>query len=417
MHDGGRDVSSGISVDVPAPVPARPRIAAFEAGVLAAAATVALVMGTAFEDHLTTSRLLLVLVSLLLAEILFGPQLFIFREFILYLLFVAYQFLTLLWAPDPVLAMNTLFPAVDFLFILVIVGSLVRFSDARAVLRWTLLGLWAGAGIFTYVVGFPFALPHEMSYNAIATIYLYGLYVALTLACMTRSRAFLLALALLAAVHIVATTSIKTNLGVLLGAIAAMIVYFRESLRLVSRHIFLLAIAVGAIAYGIASSDLAVEGLQRGVNRVALGVNVLEARSDQSGYSGFEERAYWAHEGLQGWTRNPLFGHGVEAFRAKFGITSHSTPVDLLYNTGLIGFTLFYAMFISLLWRLFETQAAQSFKALTLASVVCSVFMGLSGTFFYQYFLAGSIAISVAMLQRSDQHARDHDLPLSKGAG
>src|SRR5689334_24749989 len=83
MHDGGRDVSSGISLDAPAP--ARPRIAAFEAGVLAAAATVALVMGTAFEDHLTTSRLLLVLVPLLLAEILFSPQLFIFREFILYL--------------------------------------------------------------------------------------------------------------------------------------------------------------------------------------------------------------------------------------------------------------------------------------------------------------------------------------------
>jgi O-antigen ligase len=255
-----------------------------------------------------------------------------------------------------------------------------------------------------------------MSYNAIATIYLYSLYVTLTLACMTRSRAFLIAVALLSAAHIVATTSIKTNLGVLLGAAAAMVVYFRESSRLVSRHVFLLVLAIGAIAYGIATSDLAVEGLQRGVNRVTLGVNVLESRTDQAGYSGFEERTYWAHEGLKAWARNPLFGYGVEAFRANYGITSHSTPIDLLYNNGLIGFALYYAMFISLLWRLFKTQASQSLKVLTLASVVCNLFVGLSGTYIYQYFLAGSIAISAALLQRPDQHGRAHAPPSGKGA-
>ena len=395
--------------------PTEQRLAAIEAGFLAAVCTFALVMGTAFFDAVTPSRLLLVFTPLLLIQMLACPRLFFCREFALYLAFVAYLFLTLLWTPDPVLGMNTLFPAVDFLLIQIIMGSLVRFGDVRAVLLGTLIGLWAGAAIFTYTLGFPFVYPRDMSYNSVAAIYLYGLYVALTLACVTRSKALVLLAALLAMVHVVVTTSIKTNLGVLLGAGAALIVYFRDSLRLLRRHALVLVLGICAIGYGVASSDLAVEGLRRGVDRVTLGVNVLQAREDRLGYQGFDERAYWMREGLQAWTRNPLFGEGVEAFRADYGITSHSTPVDLLYNTGLIGFSLFYAMFASLAWRLLESGPSRSLQALTFAGLMCNVFISLSGTLFYQPFLAGFIAISAAVLQRSSQQPGDQGHSLAKG--
>ncbi len=386
------------------PQPLRQWLAAVEAGFLAAVCTLALVMATAFVNAVTTSRLLLMLIPLLVIQMLAYPRLFFCREFALYLAFVAYLFLTLLWTPDPVLGMNTLFPAVDFVLVQIIMGSLVRFGDARAVLLGTLIGLWVGAGILTYAIGFPFISLGDTSYNAVAAIYLYGLYVALTLACMTRSKALLLVAALLAMAHIVATTSIKTNLGVLLGAAAAGVVYFRESLRLLRRHVLVLVLGVCTIAYGIASSNLAIEGLQRGVDRVTLGVNVLQAREDRLGYQGFDERAHWMREGLQAWTRNPLFGKGVEAFRADYGITSHSTPVDLLYNTGLIGFSLFYAMFVSLAVRLFNPRASRSLRALTFAAVVCNVFITFSGTVFYEAFQAGFIAIGTALLQRPIQH-------------
>jgi len=374
-----------------------------------------MVMGTAFYDNVTTSRLLLVLILLLLIQVLVSPRLFFCREFALYLAFVAYLFLTLLWTPDPVLGTNTLFPAVDFILVQIIMGSLVKFGEARAVLLGTLIGLWVGAGILTYAIGFPFILPRDMSYNGVAAIYLYGLYVALTLACMTRSKALLLLAALLAMAHIVATTSIKTNLGVLLGAAAAGVVYFRESLRLLRRHVLVLVLGVCAIAYGIASSNLAIEGLQRGVDRVTLGVNVLQAREDQSGYTGFDERTYWAREGLKAWARNPLFGNGVEAFRADYGITSHSAPIDLLYNTGLIGFVLFYAMFVSLAVRLFNPRASPSLRALTFAAVVCNVFITFSGTVFYQTFQAGFIAIGTALLLRPSQHGSAHERASTRG--
>ncbi len=378
-------------------------LAGVQAGVLSAACTFALVMATVFVDALTTSRLLLVLLPLLLLQMLVSPRLFFCREFALYLAFVAYLFLTLLWTPDPVLGMNTLFPAVDFVLIQIILGSLVRFGDARAVLLGSLIGLWMGAGILTYALGFPFILPRDMSYNAVAAVYLFGLYVALTLACMTRSKVLLLVAALFAMAHIVATTSIKTNLGVLLGAISAVVVYFRESLRVLRRHVLVLLLGICAVGYGIVSSNMAIEGLQRGVGRVTLGVNVLQAREDRSGYQGFDERAYWAHEGLRTWSRNPLFGYGVEAFRADYGITSHSVPIDLLYNTGLIGLVLFYAMFASFAVRLFKSQASRSLRALTFAFLVCNVFITLSGTVFYQAFLAAFIAVGTAVLERPSQ--------------
>jgi hypothetical protein len=382
------------------------RLAAIEAAVLAAVLTFSMVMGTVFVEEVTTSRLVAVLGLILVIQVLLIPRVFFCREFTLYLLFTGYMFLTMLWTPDPVLGMNTLFPAVDFVLIQIIMGSLVRFSDARAVLLGALIGLWAGSGVLTYAEGFPLVLSHELSYNGIAAIYLYGLYITLMLTCLTRSKWLLILAALLAMAHIVATTSIKTNLGVLIGGFAALTVYFKESLRLIRRHLLMLVLGLCLIGYIVASSDLAVKGLARGVDRVSLGVNVLQTREDKAGYEGFDERAYWARQGLKGWANNPLFGHGVEAFRADYGITSHSAPIDLLYNTGLIGLLLFYGMYASIVWRLFRSGASQSVRALTLAIVICNVFMSFSGTLFYQTFLAGSIAIGAAMLERPSLSTR-----------
>ncbi|HUI59263.1 MAG TPA: O-antigen ligase family protein, partial [Steroidobacteraceae bacterium] len=200
-----------------------------------------------------------------------------------------------------------------------------------------------------------------------------------------------------------------------LGGFAAFIVYFRESLRLLRRHLLMLLLGLCLIGYFVAWSDLAVKGLARGVDRVSLGVNVLQTREDKAGYEGFEERAYWARQGLKGWANNPLFGHGVEAFRAKYGITSHSVPIDLLYNTGVIGLLLFYGVYASLVWRLFRSGASPSARALTLAVVVCNVFMSFSGTLFYQTFLAGSIAIGAALMERPDKPGRADPLRSARG--
>ena len=155
---------------------------------------------------------------------------------------------------------------------------------------------------------------------------------------------------------VVATTSIKFNLGILGGTIAAGLLYFRHFTTILWRNAVPLAVLVGILGYMVASNEALMATLGRGVDRVMLGVDVLQARENQRGYTAFESRRQWQRAGVEGWRENPLFGHGVEAFRDRYGVTSHSTPVDLLYNLGLIGLALFYAPVLSVGWRVFRTN-------------------------------------------------------------
>jgi O-antigen ligase len=378
-------------------------------GLLSAVATLSIMLSGVFVDYLTTSRLLPLLVLFLLIHCLLCPRLFFPRESALYLAFVGYMIFILLWTPDRVLALNTLFPAVDFVLIALLFGSLFAYHQPRAVALGALIGFWVGAAAYTYAEGFPFRYPDGFSYNAVASMYLCGLVLALLFGWLSGARRLTLVSALFALVHIVATTSIKTNLGVLLGAVVAMVIYHRESMRLVRKNVFYLLLVLAVTTYALVrTEDLSRVMVKGGFDRIAVGLNVLQARQDKTAYVGFEEREYWMHEGLQGWTLNPMFGHGVEAFRAEYGTTSHSTPVDLLYNMGLVGFSLFYALFALLLWRLFRARRMpdRTLHALILGTVVCYVFVSLSGTMFYHPYLAIFVAAAAALLHRCDVGGR-----------
>ena len=97
-----------------------------------------------------------------------------------------------------------------------------------------------------------------------------------------------------------------------------------------------------AIVYFAASSETVVERVQAGVDRVSLGLEVLRAMDDVPGYGGFGERARWTEIGLQGWSQNPLFGHGVEAFRADFG--SSVVPSGACWHVRMAPTKLFWAL-------------------------------------------------------------------------
>jgi O-antigen ligase len=231
-------------------------------------------------------------------------------------------------------------------------------------------------------------------------MFLFGLVITLMFGWAMRWRILPLALGLVLMLHIAATTSIKTNLGVVLGAAAACFFYFAHFITLIRRNAVVLAVILGLIVYAMASNEAAIETFQEGFDRVVLGANVLIARDDRTGVTEFGARKSWGESGLSGWAENPLFGHGVEAFRDDFGVTSHSTPIDLLYNAGLIGFVLFYSIFVSIAWRLYEARNKRlgNLRALLLATLVCYAFMTLSGTMHYSSHLAVFIAFSSALL-------------------
>lgn len=380
---------------------------------LAAFTALAPVMNAIYIDTFSSPWLLIVLSGLLLMHLLTCPRLLFGRECVLYAAFVLYLIVSLLWAPDPLLGRNSLMPAINFLLIMVLAGSLVAFHSLRSVLQGLLGGFLLGAAWYTYTKGFPLTYPADFSYNAIAAMYLFGLFATLAYGWVNRARLLTLSLAMIMMVHVAATTSIKTNLGIALGAGVAGMVYFNQALRGMRRNAFAIVLAVSVIAYGVASSGKVVERVQAGIDRVSIGVQVLNARDDVAGYGSYAKRQRWEREGLEGWATNPVFGHGAESFRAENGITSHSTPIDLLYNFGLVGLALFYAVFASLLWRLTGKADArsQSLRALILAGVVCQVFMSLSGTLYYQSFLALFVGTSTALLRRVSMQRNDRALP------
>lgn len=369
---------------------------------LAAGTVLAPMMNAIYIDSFSSPWLMVVLVALLSMHVLACPRLLFGRECVLYALFLVYMCVSLLWTPDPLLGRNTLMPAVNFLLLLMLAGSLVAFHSLRRVLQGLLGGFLLGALWYTYAQGFPFSYPADFSYNAIAAMYLFGLFATLAYGWLGRARLLTLSLAMIMMIHIAATTSIKTNLGIVLGAGIAGLVYFNQALRGMRRNAVAIVLAVGVIATGVASSGKVVERVQAGVDRVSIGLQVLNARDDVAGYGSYAKRKRWEQAGLAGWATNPLFGHGVESFRADNDITSHSTPIELLYNFGLVGLALFYAIFPALLWRRSGVtgQQAQSLCALVLAGVACQAFMTLSGTLFYQTFLALFIGTSAALLRR-----------------
>jgi O-antigen ligase len=272
--------------------------------------------------------------------------------------------------------MNTLLPAVNCILVMIFFGSLMSFHNVPTALAGALCGFMACAALYTITEGFPFSYPEEFSYNAIAGMYLFGLFITLMYSCFRRSNSFVLTgIAIVIMAHIVATTSIKTNLGIAIGLVAAAIMYPGHFGRLLRRRIIALIILAGVLVFAIASNDLLVDQMDRGVQRVLVGVQVLQTRENSAGYSAFAERDYWKRAGIDGWKQNPVFGYGTEAFRDDYGITSHSTPIDLLYDHGLIGLVLF-------------------------GGVVCYVFVSLSGTVHYNSFLAAFIGIGSALLAR-----------------
>jgi hypothetical protein len=369
---------------------------------LAAAASLVVAID-AWSETFHAGFVAVALVGLLLLHAMRFPRIVVARETVIYAVFVAYMLLELAWTRDRFLALNTLFPAFNVVVIQLIFGSLLAMHDRRAVLAGALVGFLLGAVAYTSASGFPFRFPADFPYNAVASLYLYGVLVALLFAAVALRKLVPLAIAAIAAVHVVATTSIKTNLGIAVGALAVSVLYFSYVWRQFWRHALVILAAACALAIAIATNPVAVEAMTRGADRVALGLRILESREGLAGYGAFEKRATWQREGLRGWASNPVFGHGVEAFRARFGITSHASSVDLLYNSGIIGACLFYGMLASLLLRLRRPHRdlPRGIPLVVAGGTACYTFMSFFGTIHYLLTLGAFVALSAGLLRRA----------------
>jgi hypothetical protein len=351
-------------------------------------------------SHPTTFTM--VLLVIILTHALMHLRVWLNREVLLSVGFLIYELLSLSWTNDFRAATITIPVLVNFTLVLILFSSLAAYDDLRMLLAGIFSGLMAGAVLYTMTSGFPFTYPVDFSYNTIAGMYVFGLFITVVFGAFIRSTVLAFSVGAVLLLLIAATTSIKSNLGVALGLIGAGLLYFKVSMRDFVRGAILLAVFGAGIAYVVTSNSALTDRVQSGVGRVSTGLAVLTNREGDS--VGLGTRQEWKREGLRGWLVNPVFGHGVEGFRSDFGITSHSTPIDLLYNWGLIGFSLFYGMLASIAWRLRRARGARwrGVRARVAAFLIAYTFMSLSGNLYYAPFLGIFLALSSVLLVRLD---------------
>jgi O-antigen ligase len=373
-----------------------------------AAAGAFLITSSVYGDLSHPTLLTAELCLLLLVHLLRYLRLWISRELLMSIGFVGYALLSLAWTENLNVALVTMPAIVNFLLALILFSALAAFHNLRALLAGMSAGFGAAAVLYTLTAGFPFRIPEDFSYNAIAAMYLFGLIITATSGAYAGRTIVPLVFGAILLVLIAATTSIKTNLGSALGIVGASILYFKLSVKSLVRTVLVLAVLGVGIAYGVTSSADLTERVQNGFARVSLGLSALANRENDTGSTGLGTREGWKREGLRGWEASPVFGHGVEAFRADFGITSHSTPIDLLYNSGIIGCGLFYAMLVSIAWRLLRARNVErrNVRARLAAGLIAYSFISLSGIIYYDPFVAIFIGVASGVLMRTERASR-----------
>jgi len=385
------------------------RIAGFLTSFILASVAMFAVTANAYGDTSHPTRIVLVLLIIISVHGLRFFRIWLSREIFLSMGFLAYCFLSLTWTADMNAATATLPALVTFTLVLVLFSALFAYHDIGALLWGMFVGFLVGAVGYTLKSGYPFTYPEDFSYNTIAGMYLSGLIITSVFGAYRGLKALPRVVGAILLILIATTTSIKTNLGVCLGIIGSSFFYFKLSLRDAIRDVIVIAILGVALVFGVLSNQALTERVQSGFARVSTGLGVLTNREGDSGSIGLGTREGWKNEGLKGWAANPVFGYGVEAFRADFGITSHSTPVDLLYNSGLIGCGLFYSMLASIAWRLFKARNSQrrGVRARIAAFVIAYSFISLSGLAYYDPFLAVFLAMSSGLIARSERIANN----------
>jgi hypothetical protein len=354
----------------------------------------------AYAESTHPLRIALLLLLLISVHLLFIPRLWVSRELKLYGAFVGFMLLSMLWTADLQTALDQISSAINCGLVFILFSALVAYHNRRAVFTGMLGGLVVAAGTYSMTKHFPLEYPEGFSYNTMAGMYLFGLFATIIYGWFSRRTILPLALGIVFLLLVAATTSIKTNVGIALGAAVSGMFYFRHFIKAIRKTLLLFIVFGALVAVGINSNEALTDRVSIGMERVSKGVQILVAREDDFGTTELGARERWKDYGLKGWLQNPVFGYGIEGFRADFGTTSHSTPIDLLYNSGIIGFGLFYGILMSICSRLYRADdpGAATLRPILFGFLICYAFMSLSGILYNDAFLAIYMATSAALL-------------------
>lgn len=87
---------------------------------------------------------------------------------------------------------------------------------------------------------------------------------------------------------------------------------------------------------------------------------LLRGLAGGNGDGSFNWRRLMLEEGWRYFKENPVFGYGIDSFRYMFGIEkgletySHNTFIEILVSGGMVGFLLYYSLYVFILLKLWK---------------------------------------------------------------
>ncbi|MCD4827132.1 MAG: O-antigen ligase family protein [Acholeplasmataceae bacterium] len=109
-------------------------------------------------------------------------------------------------------------------------------------------------------------------------------------------------------------------------------------------------------------------------------------------------RAEYIKQGIIETLKSPFLGRGAFSSYSFFGTYSHNNYIEILLNTGVIGFFIFYISYFFLTFELKKQDSSNKFRLLGIFYLLSIVILGFSMVYYYDryfmIFLAGVVAMS-----------------------
>lgn len=127
-----------------------------------------------------------------------------------------------------------------------------------------------------------------------------------------------------------------------------------------------------------------------------------------SGNSSDQKRIRFIKEGLEVFSNYPIFGRGTKASYYYFATYSHNNYVEILMNTGIVGFIIFYCIYPGMILKLLKMYDRKSlFVACGILIMIAYLFLGLGLVYYFERYDQILIAVVSAFVSIISSNKRN----------